>query len=596
MIRIILLCPIGMLMRRWIPASLALLTLGWMQNFPARSQTPGPREVRPELKPEEGIPVADPLVIAKCGTCHKRDDKGNMTRISWERTTPEGWQEVIKRMVRLNGLMLTPDDARAIVKTLSASHGLAPEEAKPIAYMSEHRGDDEVYPNDNARATCAACHPFGRAASFRRSAAEWKLLAELHIALYPVVEMTVFHRRPGRGPGGAAAAPSAPNTPPQPQPVDQAIDYLTKTYPLQTPEWASWRARARMPKLAGKWLISAHVAGKGAWWGDVTIDAGSAEGEFNTHIRMRPVNGGAAIERTGKVVVYGGYAWRGRSNGTAAGTSPADFPAEMRESMMLSSDQSQAEGRWFWGAYDEFGIDVKLSRATGAPALIAADRAGLKTGSQSQHVRILGDSLPARIETADLDFGSGVTVRRIVSRSAQELVAEVDVASNAVLGRRDIAVGHTVLPNVIGVYDKIDYLKVLPRTNIARLGGSQQHAKGYAQFEVMAYNRGVDNKANTDDDFEIGPVDVTWSLEEFQESFGDDDKAFVGRLSDTGLFTPALDGPNPERVQMRDNNGTVWVAATAKNEKDKEGKPLTGKSYLVVSVPLYIIWDREIAP
>jgi quinohemoprotein amine dehydrogenase len=45
---------------------------------------------------------------------------------------------------------------------------------------------------------------------------------------------------------------------------------------------------------------------------------------------------------------------------------------------------------------------------------------------------------------------------------------------------------------------------------------------------------------------------------------------------------------------MRDNNGTVWVVATAKNEKDKEGKPLTGKSYLVVSVPLYIIWDREI--
>jgi len=589
MVRIILLCLKGMLMRRWIRACFALLALGWVQNFPARSQTPGP----PEAKPEEGIPVTDPLVIAKCGTCHKRDDKGNLTRISWERTTPEGWQEVIKRMVRLNGLKLTPDEARTIVKSLSASHGLAPEEAKPIAYMSEHRGDDEVYPNDNVRATCAACHRFGRVASFRRSAAEWKLLAELHVALYPVVEMTVFHRRPGRG---GAAAPGEPNTPPQPQPVDQAIDFLTKAFPLQTAEWASWRARGRAPKLSGKWLISAHVAGKGEWWGDVTLDAGSAEGEFNTHIRMRPVGGGAAIERTGKVVIYGGYAWRGRSNGTGPGTGPADFPAEMRESMMVSADQSRAEGRWFWGAYDEFGIDVKLWRATGAPALVAVDRAGLKTGSQSQRVRILGDDLPARIETGDLDFGSGVTARRIVSHTAQEVVAEVDVASNAVLGRRDIAVGHTVLPNAVGIYDRIDYIKVLPRTNMSRLGGSQQHAKCYAQFEVMAYNRGADDKANTGDDFEVGPVDVTWSVEEFQESFGDDDKAFVGRLSETGLFTPALDGPNPERVQMRDNNGTVWVVATAKNEKDGEGKPLTGKSYLVVSVPLYIIWDREIAP
>lgn len=326
------------------------------------------------------------------------------------------------------------------------------------------------------------------------------------------------------------------------------------------------------------------------------MDAAAAEGEFNTRIRIRPVGGGAGIERTGRVVIYGGYAWRGRSSGAASGAGPADFPAEIREAMMVSADQSQAEGRWFWGAYDEFGIDVKMWRASGAPSLIAVDRGGLKAGAQSQRIRILGDSLPARLETADLDFGSGVIPRRIVSHTAQEVVAEVDVASNAVSGRRDVAVGHTVLPNALGVYDRIDYIKVLPRTSISRLGGSQQHAKGYAQFDVMAYNRGADNKPNTDDDFEVGPVDVTWSVEEFQESFGDDDKSFVGRLSDTGLFTPAIDGPNPERVQMRDNNGTVWVVATAKNEKDKEGKPLTGKSYLVVSVPLYIIWDKEVAP
>jgi len=57
---------------------------------------------------EEGIPVTDPLVIAKCSGCHKKDEKGNLSRISWERTTPEGWQEAIKRMVRLNGLELKP--------------------------------------------------------------------------------------------------------------------------------------------------------------------------------------------------------------------------------------------------------------------------------------------------------------------------------------------------------------------------------------------------------------------------------------------------------------------------------------------------------
>jgi quinohemoprotein amine dehydrogenase len=36
----------------------------------------------------------------------------------------------------------------------------------------------------------------------------------------------------------------------------------------------------------------------------------------------------------------------------------------------------------------------------------------------------------------------------------------------------------------------------------------------------------------------------------------------------------------------------VWAVATTKNEKDKEGKPLVGKSYLIVAVPMYIQWDQ----
>ena len=153
-----------------------------------------------------------------------------------------------------------------------------------------------------------------------------------------------------------------------------------------------------------------------------------------------------------------------------------------------------------------------------------------------------------------------------------------------------------MLPNAIAVYDRIDSIKVIPGTAIARLGGGSQRRKGYQQFEVMAYNRGADNKPDTADDIELGPVEVKWSIEEFFETFGDDDKEFVGTLNQSGLFTPALDGPNPQRKQMRNNYGTVWAVATAVNEKDQNGQPLTGRSYLVVSPPLYIIWDREITP
>src|SRR6516165_5974214 len=142
----------------------------------------------PPEKPENGIPVTNALVIEKCGTCHTKDDKGNLSRISWERTTPEGWEEAIKRMVRLNGLELTPAEARPILKYLSTYHGLAPEEAKPVMYMAEQRIIDENIPNETVRSTCMTCRALGRAFSWRRAKDEWRLLGNMHSAFFPQAE------------------------------------------------------------------------------------------------------------------------------------------------------------------------------------------------------------------------------------------------------------------------------------------------------------------------------------------------------------------------------------------------------------------------
>src|SRR5277367_3066691 len=95
----------------------------------AQSQMPqaAPSAESAKPAPEEGIPVTNQLVISKCGACHTKDDKGNMLRISWERATPEAWEEAIKRMVRLRGVSLTPDEAHSILKYLATDHGLAPD-------------------------------------------------------------------------------------------------------------------------------------------------------------------------------------------------------------------------------------------------------------------------------------------------------------------------------------------------------------------------------------------------------------------------------------------------------------------------------------
>jgi len=185
-------------------------------------------------------------------------------------------------------------------------------------------------------------------------------------------------------------------------------------------------------------------------------------------------------------------------------------------------------------------------------------------------------------------------VKSIESHTPTEIVATVDVAADAVPGKRDLSLGLATLEKAIALYDKVDYVKVTPEASLARLGGDENdvHPRGYQQFEAVGWHRGADGKPRTADDFEIGPIEVSWSLEEFMAVMGDDDKEFVGSLGTNGLFTPNIDGPNPQRKFGRNNYGDVWAVATAKTEKDKDGKPLIGRSYLVVTVPTYIRWDQ----
>jgi quinohemoprotein amine dehydrogenase len=555
--------------------SLLLLAL------PIAAQPP-PREPA-----EAGIPVTSTLVKNKCESCHKSDDKGNMTRISWERTTPEGWQEIVKRMVRLNHAQLTPEEARDIVKTLSDTHGLAPEEAKRVAWYVEKRHvENETIPSDTLRDTCSSCHPLAQAMSWRRSREEWDLLIEMHKGYFPVVEFTSF-RRPDPPPGQAPAAAPAPAPPadasrPAATPAEAsalAAEEMAKINPLHSPEWASWQAARREPKLAGRWMVSAYRASKGRFIGEMVVEAGPAD-SFTTRTTLTSLKTGEKVIRTGKGVVFTGYAWRGRS--TSGKT-------EEREVMSFSRDQQSAEGRWFWGGYNEFGYDVTLRRAGDGPVLLTTDANSLQAGSQGAVLKIYGDMLPAGLMPADVDLGGGVTVTQIVSQTRSLVTVKVDVAAAAVTGPRDLSIKRHALPGAIAVYNKVDYIRT-PGSAIARLGGNT-HPKGYFQFEAVAYSNGLDGKPNTSDDVPLGPVDATWSLEEFVSHYGDDDIEFVGSLTAEGLFTPNIEGPNERRKFGANNYGDVWVVA--RHQPPGTEKPLIAKSYLVVAVPLYIRWDAE---
>jgi quinohemoprotein amine dehydrogenase len=561
----------------------------------------------------EGIPVDHQLTITKCGGCHPRNAQGMMSRISELRTTPEVWQEIIKRMMRLNGLSIKPEEVRDIVRYLSSNNGLAPEEARPIFWNAEHRlyrdQEDPTLVPAPLQHVCNYCHQIGRVLEQRRTREDYVKLANLHVGLFPYSDIAVF--RPYGPQTDTAEMPvtqvtlgayeTGLNYPAASlaaadgkDPIDIATEYLAKNQPLITPEWTAWKAVMHTPKLAGTWSLSGYQKGQGRVFGTLTVTPGPTPEEFGTSFQLTYAISGRTVTRTGRGYVYAGYSWRGRSmtSSPSEGRDPGVSPAEMKEAVFVARDGSSMEGRFFWGGYDEFGIDVKLSRAGAQPVVLGTNRFSVKTASTGE-MKVYGVNLPANIAPADVDLGPGIKVTKVINSSGTMATLQYEAAAGLPVGVRDISIHGSSAVKAFTVYDKVSYIKVMPDASFARLGGTIA-PKQYAQFEAVAFAAGPDGKPETADDLELGPVTANWATEEFFSTPNDDDVKFVGSVSDSGLFTPALEGPNPLRKKQSnnfptDNYGDIWVTASAKLD---DGPLLRARSYLVVSVPLYVHYDQ----
>jgi len=447
---------------------------------------------------------------------------------------------------------------------------------------------DVSYDADKETATvCSSCHSIGRWQSERRTNEEWSLLLAMHRGYYPLVDNQPMNGGQGfRRTRPLQTEPGEDGRPPDNRhPMERALEHLTKTYPLNTPSWASWSASMQPAKLAGRWAVSGYQAGKGPIVGQVVISADpNAPDSFNVDTHYTIARTGEAITRAGKAVVYTGFQWRGR--GGLPGSDNV-----WREAMMVERDWREMSGRWFTGAYEETGIDVKPVRLGAEPVVFGSDLAAIKTSSTARAVKIYGANLPATIKAEDIGFGQGVKVTRVVSARPDEVQVEVDVAANAPIGPRDLSVAGNIKPAALVVYDRIDGIKVLPQAGMARVGGVV-FPKQLQQFEAVGTHNGPDGKPGTDDDLNLGMVDVKWSVEEYTATFGDDDAQFVGALDDKGLFTPNVDGPNSKRSGNRNNVGDVWIVAEYIPPPGTPAppKPIRARAHLLVTVPLYMSW------
>jgi len=573
-----------------LTAAALLLTGAVLHASQAPTQTAGNQSsAAPTAKPEEGIPIADATVTKACGTCHRPDEKGQLSRISFQRNTPEGWQTAIQRMAALNGLRIDPATARHVVKYLSNNLGLAPEEAKPAAWDVEKRWIDFKYTaNADAESTCNKCHSLGRVIAQRRTRGEWELLMAMHRGWYPLVDNQAF-RRGGPAPRGRSADGRPPD---MRHPVEKAVDHLSETFPLKTPEWTAWSANMRPARLDGTWTLSGWELGKGAIYGTVTITVDpSTPDEFTTAATYRVARTGETISRTGRSIVYTGFQWRGRSS-TAADES------SLREVMTIDRDWRHMEGRWFTGGYDELGIDIKLDRIGTETRVLGTDKTALQQGGAGQELKIYGLNFPAALRAADVDLGPGLTVARVINVTPDVATVAVDVAATAAQGMRDVFVAGASRQRALAVFQRVDSIKVKPDWAMARVGGVG-FPKALAQFEAWGYSNGPDGRAETGDDIELGLVDAQWSLEEYAATYDDDDVKFVGAIdAKTGRFTPNIDGPNPQRAGSRNNIGDVWVVAryAAEPAGDKPAATYRARTHLLVTVPLYMRFDPSAGP
>lgn len=523
----------------------------------------------------EGIPVTSELVVRNCSRCHQQDDDGRMSRISYLRKTPEGWSQSIRRMVALNDVSVDPEDAREIVRYLANRHGLAPEELRPVSWEVERRHlTERPEMSEVVRETCTACHTLGRIATQRRTPEEWKLVTETHRGLYPLIDRQRFRRGSVPEDEGDFEFP-----------VDAAVARLAEEYPLETTAWGDWTRNMRPARIEGRWALRGREIGQGPLYGTVTVSADGNRGEdFGTTARYVYPAEDRTVERSGQATVYTGYQWRGSSSGTGGDH------GDLREVMLVERDWDEMSGRWFTGAYEELGVDVEMVRIGTAPLVLGAYPEKAMTGSE-ERIRIFGANLPEDLTEDDVDLGTGVEVLAVEEVTSDRATVRIRVEEDARTGARDAVVSGARGDGALVVYEEVDYIRVEPHPAIARTGGGN-FDPGYARFEAVGYADGVDGERDTDDDVRIGVVEASWSLVEYPRTWDDDDVSFVGEIDQDGRFTPAVDGPNPDRSGLRNNIGEVWVRAEHRREGASDSEPpLHARGFLVIAPPNYIEWQ-----
>ncbi len=503
------------------------------------------------------------LLETRCSGCHPpHEEGGKLDAIEHQRKPPEAWEMTIYRMLRTHGANLEAGEARILIKYLSDQYGLAPSEVKPFRYALEKRNNTiEKHVPKEVKGTCVACHSYARIALQRRTPESWGRLPDLTAALLPNIENQVA----STGLLGDFWYTLVRK---------DTVPYLAQTYPFDSASWKQWQAKPK-PDYAGVWNVVGHDPGKGgAYTGRITLTA-SGNDNYEGQLAYDFADGS---RMTGKntVTMYTGFQWRGVAEVEGGKTH--------KEIFFANEDGTVVSGRRLLTLVGDLGMEETLYRNTGQAKFLAVSPTALKVGERST-LRLFGMNLPESLSAASISLGTGVTVQSLRRVDADTVMADVVVGKKAKMGARQARIRGVDGEQSLAVYDTVDYIRLSPEQAFSRPGGIRT-PKIFQQFEAVGYTNGPDGRKGTDDDMKLGRVGpVTWKLNEYVQRVNDDDVRFVGAMDAHGLFTPAEDGPNPERHLQQGNVGDVWVEAWY--QPNGARRPMGARAHLLVMPAKY---------
>lgn len=302
------------------------------------------------------------LLRATCSGCHQPDVQGRLSRIAFQRKTPEGWAMTIQRMEDLHGIRVSSQDLplgdrdakRALVKHLADAQGLAPEETAGFRYALEQRLD-EIEPVDaEFKMMCGRCHSAARVVLQRRPLEEWKHLVHFHLGQYPSTEYSAGGR----------------NLDWLPVALNETAPMLAEKYGLESEAWAKWQ-QAKKPDLSGNWSVVGHQPGKGGFAGTLRATPDGPD-RYALALDGRYGRSGEPLSGTGSAVVYTGYEWRATL--TLGGVA-------WRQVLAAIPGRAELRGRMYERDHPELGLDLAVVRGKRTPRLASFDAPAGTLGS-----------------------------------------------------------------------------------------------------------------------------------------------------------------------------------------------------------------------